>query len=120
MDEYECDKITEMMPEYLNHTLTGPEAASVLSHLAQCESCRKEIAFLLSLQRASEVFMADVPKEIAGSVFKKVSEAQDVETQEEEVLTVAKALEYIRNAFFVSRNTLSVSQKTIKFAYQNL
>jgi predicted anti-sigma-YlaC factor YlaD len=119
MDKYECDKITEMLPEYLNHTLSGPETARVLSHLAQCETCRKETAFLLSVQKACESFAADVPKEIACSVFKKVSEAQGTETQEE-VLTVAKAFEFIRNAFSASRNTLSVSQKVIKLAYQSL
>ncbi|MCK4355590.1 zf-HC2 domain-containing protein [Candidatus Bipolaricaulota bacterium] len=39
-----CDKARELIPWYVNGTLTGDEAREIASHLAGCPTCREELA----------------------------------------------------------------------------
>ncbi len=47
-----CRRIQELIPWYVNGTLTANERAFVASHIAQCASCREELAktLYISLQ----------------------------------------------------------------------
>jgi len=40
----DCDKARELIPWYVNGTLTGDEAREIASHLAGCPTCREELA----------------------------------------------------------------------------
>lgn len=39
-----CDKARELIPWYVNKTLTKDEAREIASHLAGCSTCREELA----------------------------------------------------------------------------
>lgn len=114
MDRLECGMISDMLPDYLNRNgnLSRDEITRILSHLAACESCRNEMAFLLALKKMSEALAADVPEEIMNSAFRKINEASDG-CDREDVLTVSTAFGLIRDALFTAR-------RVVKFAYQCL
>ncbi len=44
-----CDSIRELIPWYVNGTLSAKEARQVAAHLAQCDDCRDELAELVRL-----------------------------------------------------------------------
>ena len=45
-----CDTSRELMPWYVNGTLSSDEARQVAAHLAECAQCRDELAQLMRLQ----------------------------------------------------------------------
>ena len=114
MDKSECGIIIDMLPNYLNHNgnLSGDETSRVLTHLAVCEGCRNEAAFLLTLKKISAALAADVPENIINSVFNKIDEVAN-ECEHEDVLTVSVAFGLIRDALYTAR-------KVVNFAYQNI
>ena len=44
-----CDEIFELLPEYVGGGLSKELRGKVAFHLASCEECRLETAFLLKL-----------------------------------------------------------------------
>jgi len=67
----DCEQVRELIPWYVNGTLSTDEAAAVAAHLALCAGCRKELAVTLqlSLQVQSAIdSMASVPEHVWDSV----------------------------------------------------
>lgn len=50
----ECRKVEQVIDAYLDHELPAVRAREVESHLATCDTCRKEYGPLLSLLRSPE------------------------------------------------------------------
>jgi hypothetical protein len=55
-----CDPIRELLPWFLNGTLSAPERQAVEEHLAACEACRGELA---ATRLAWRIFDQHVPPE---------------------------------------------------------
>ncbi len=63
----DCDKARELIPWYVNNTLTGDEAQEIASHLASCPTCREELAQVARLSwelRAAFERMPAVPEKV--------------------------------------------------------
>ena len=73
-----CEQVRELIPWYVNGTLSRDEATLVAQHIAQCASCREELAQTLQLSLKVRNAMNDAP-----SVPKRVWEA--VRTEKGEV-----------------------------------
>lgn len=59
-----CDEIFELLPEYVGGGLSKELRGKVAFHLASCEECRLETAFLLKLKRPAEL-----PDSLKNSAF---------------------------------------------------
>lgn len=57
----DCDKIRELLPWYANKTLSGDEAQKVALHLADCSSCRDELARIIHLMWEIDAVFAHMP-----------------------------------------------------------
>lgn len=63
----DCAQVRELIPWYVNGTLSRGEAAAVAEHMASCPSCREELAqtIQLSLQVRSAIDRTPaVPKQV--------------------------------------------------------
>jgi len=63
----DCEQVRELIPWYVNGTLSRDEAAAVAEHMASCPSCREELAqtIQLSLQVRSAINRTPaVPKQV--------------------------------------------------------
>ncbi len=112
MDKCECAAITDLLPDYLNRVLAGEETVHLLKHLAVCENCRSEAAFLITLKNAAGSLAADVPENIMRSAFKKINDESNA-CDSGDVLTVSMAFGFVRDALFTAR-------KAVKFAYHSI
>ena len=57
----DCEQVRELIPWYVNGTLPGDEAAAVAQHIAQCASCRQELAQTLQLSLQVRSAIDDTP-----------------------------------------------------------
>lgn len=106
-----CENITFLLPEYINGSISLRETAEVMSHLSRCADCRKEMAFLLSLRKASALLDPDLPETAAVSAFAKIAPVETVAPAAGKDLTVRQALRYIGDA-------MSATASVIRFSYQ--
>lgn len=63
-----CEFASERLPELLAGALDRETELAVLSHLAQCESCRKELAFWAQVQQAVRQGADEVPASVIREV----------------------------------------------------
>ncbi|MDD5066250.1 MAG: zf-HC2 domain-containing protein, partial [bacterium] len=57
-----CSIIHKLLPDYLTHEVNGDQERSVKEHLASCEKCREELAFLKKyFQTLSSLEKKDAP-----------------------------------------------------------
>jgi hypothetical protein len=68
----DCKKIRGLMIDYLNQNLIQKERAIVILHLSKCESCRKEIADMIILQKQISLSEIEVPQDLKDSAFDKI------------------------------------------------
>jgi predicted anti-sigma-YlaC factor YlaD len=68
----DCDKVRELIPWYVNKTLTGDEAREVASHLTSCPTCREELAQVVSLSWELRALFARMPA-VPERVWEKVT-----------------------------------------------
>lgn len=108
-----CENITDLLPEYINGSISLREIAEVMSHLSRCADCRKEMSFLLSLRKASAFLDPDLPETAFVSAFVKIAPVKTTAPAAEKDLTVRQALRYISGA-------LSTTKNVIRFSYQFL
>lgn len=67
----DCDKARELIPWYVNGTLTGDEAREIASHLAGCPTCREELAQAVRLSWELRAAFARIPS-VPERVWEKV------------------------------------------------
>ena len=66
-----CEQVRELIPWYLNGTLSRDEATAVAEHIAQCTSCREELAQTIQLSLQVRTAIEDtspVPKSVWDTV----------------------------------------------------
>lgn len=68
----DCEKIQDMLTEYVNRHLPENENIVVISHLAVCRHCREEAALLIQIKKLTEAAETEVPFEILNSAFEKI------------------------------------------------
>lgn len=49
-----CETVSELLPELLSGTLGREAEREILSHLAQCADCRRELAFWAQVAQAAQ------------------------------------------------------------------
>jgi len=69
-----CERIRELMPWYVNGTLSHEEMRDVTAHLAGCEACSEELALTLRLKVSLDDDLRGLPK-LPETVAKKVQAA---------------------------------------------
>jgi predicted anti-sigma-YlaC factor YlaD len=99
----DCEKISELLPCYINRSLTEDMNSIVISHLAACRQCREETALLIKIKALAEDDAKEVPREIMHSAFDKIPREKT-------------AIEKILEAYDIIRYSLNTAGKTIKFA----
>ena len=72
----DCTSIRELIPWYVNGTLSAEEARCVAEHLSQCESCRDEL--VQNMQLSMEIRRAfseldGMPEETKKDVLKRTT-----------------------------------------------
>jgi len=102
----DCKYIVDLLPYYINKSLSREDNTIVIQHLAQCEKCRKEIALFILAKKESDILFREVPDDIIKSAFEKVKDNEN-----NSVLSLSQALIMIRSA-------VSLTRKATKFAFQ--
>ena len=67
----QCEQVRELIPWYVNGTLSRDEATAVAEHIAQCTNCREELAQTLQLSLQVRTAIEDtqpVPKRVWDAV----------------------------------------------------
>jgi predicted anti-sigma-YlaC factor YlaD len=109
----DCEKINDLLTDYINRKLPENENNIVISHLAVCKQCRAEAAMLLKIKALSEAVIKEAPSEIIYSAFEKIPHD---ETTLYDILNSGSVF----MAFDIIRYTISTANKTIKLACQVL
>jgi len=68
----DCDRVRELIPWYASGTLSVPETQEVTVHLADCGTCRKDLAEILRLKGAVENEARCLPR-LPEDVWKRVA-----------------------------------------------
>ena len=69
----ECEQIKELIDDYLDRTLAQAEGEALERHLAQCEACRAEFAFVRMLASdLSEGALEEVPQGLADKILERL------------------------------------------------
>ncbi len=71
--------VDELLPWYANGTLEGEERARVERHLAECDVCRQEMAFLRDMGDAASEIVAATPAvpDALGKTLARIDEWED-------------------------------------------
>ncbi len=86
---------SELLEQYINRRLTAAQNCEIITHVAKCEDCRREIAFLLKLKSQLQT---EAPPHITAAAFAKLPQRK--------VYTYADAIDALRNATDIMRQTL--------------
>lgn len=120
----DCEKICELLPEYLNGGLSREERGEVARHLAVCRDCRSEAAFLIRLKKASESLFS-APGGETGGAFDRVPElADEARRPGSEVIDapLSEAFETLRSAAaevsFAVSFAFSTARRATALAYR--
>jgi anti-sigma factor ChrR (cupin superfamily) len=73
----DCEKICEMLIDYVNRNLTQTENFQVILHLSECENCRKETADIIAISKLVSEQQASVPIDIQKSAFDKIPQKHE-------------------------------------------
>ncbi|MHB1154458.1 MAG: zf-HC2 domain-containing protein [Eubacteriales bacterium] len=107
----DCEKIQDMLTEYINRSLPESENIAVISHLAVCKHCREQAALVIKIKKLTETAETEVPFEILNAAFEKIPYD---ETPLDAIINSGSVF----MAFDIIRYVLTASKQTIKFACQ--
>lgn len=107
----DCEKIQDMLTEYVNRHLPENENIVVISHLAVCKHCREEAALLIKIKNLTETAETEVPFEILNSAFKKIP-------YDETPIDVILNSGSVFMAFDIIRYVFTETKQTIRLACQ--
>lgn len=65
-------EIQELMIPYLNHLTTPKETGRLVTHLAECEICRKEMKENINLHSKMKITFNQIPYEIKTRAYDKI------------------------------------------------
>ena len=102
----DCNYIVDLLPYYINRTLSKEENSIVIQHLAKCKKCQKDITILILVKKETEVLFSNFPNEITKTAFKKV---EDNKTNI--ILTLSQSLSMLKSV-------ANLTRKAAKFAFQ--
>lgn len=108
----DCEKIQDMLTEYVNRNLPENENIVVISHLAVCRHCREETALLIKIKKLTETAETEVPFDILNAAFAKIPHD---ETTLDTILNSGSVF----MAFDIIRYVFKVTNNTIRLAYQS-
>lgn len=57
----DCDRVRELIPWYVNGTLSSNEAAEVAGHIVDCTACRDDLANTVRMSFAIKGAIEDLP-----------------------------------------------------------
>ena len=76
MTAWDCEKIREFIPLYIEQELSAKETEFIQKHLENCEECQKEYAFFASvLKNLSSMPEPELPKDFHVNLMRKVRAA---------------------------------------------
>lgn len=74
----QCNAVQDLMVEYISQNLSRDDVNTVIIHLSQCKTCRKELSELIALKKQLNSLMADVPLDIKKSVFESIPKKSNI------------------------------------------
>jgi hypothetical protein len=101
-----CDKIQDLMIPYLNHLTTQQETGRLVTHLAECGICRKEMTENIKLHSKIKLIFNQAPPDIKIRAYDKINfpkqEPSLTELITEDIITAVNApvLEIYSNLIF--------------------
>ena len=93
--------VDQLLPWYANGTLEGEERARVERHLAECEVCRQEMAFLREMGDAASEIVAATP--VVPDAFGKTLARIDEWEQTRQPSLAARVRAFVAGVFDVPR-----------------
>lgn len=108
----ECDKVCDMLVDYINRRLPPSENGEIVKHLACCESCRLEAATLIKIKDLVQAGMSPVPQDVLDSAFRKIPK------KEELVYDMLNPGTYFSMVFDLISYSLSPVRQIIRLAEQ--
>jgi anti-sigma factor RsiW len=74
----DCDKARELIPWYVNGTLSGDEGREIAAHLSSCPSCREELAETVRLRWELSAAFERMPAAPEGTWERVATRAQGI------------------------------------------
>ena len=100
-----CEKIIEILPEYINKNTTRKENSEIARHISLCFSCRADFALWLSVERSMRKMETKAPAIDYQALFSKLPEK---ETELNKIINSGSynmAFDLIRYAFLAVKTT---------------
>lgn len=72
-----CEKVSDLLVDYINQRLTRSEINGVIKHIAVCRNCRIELALLIRIRDFARENYAPVPKDIIDTAFDKIHDEEN-------------------------------------------
>lgn len=109
----DCEKISDLLIDYINRRLTQNENSEIIVHLAECPSCRKEVSELIKIRNMEQSAMGDIPDDILNSAFDRIPEKEITLDGTLNSGSVFMALDLIRYSLSAARQTLQLARQAI-------
>lgn len=78
METKDCEKVLDLLNQYIDGELNADDAELVRAHIETCGSCKKAYGELLELGKIFEEATEDAPAELCGAVMAKVRAQKSV------------------------------------------
>ena len=100
-----CEAVQDLLIPYINRQLSPQENSDIITHIAKCPKCRKEVTELILLQKQMSNIIVDVPKKLYKTAFSKLEQSIEFSNTSYDVF---KTISYV----------VLLCKKTINFAWQ--
>lgn len=121
----ECIKVKELLIPYINKNLSPSLISLIVTHLAKCEECRKEAAFIIRLSNELDKSLMKVPIDIKINSFEKIKLEKNVDFisvdgMNEDIINMFNKVPSPTVAFDLITYLMMPIKKTIKLTLENV
>ncbi|HEY8350091.1 MAG TPA: zf-HC2 domain-containing protein [Clostridiales bacterium] len=109
----ECERVSELLLDYMNRRLSGNENIAAAKHLAECRRCRNELAVLLRIRNLAHEGISPIPQDIADTAFDKIPDTKGTLAAALNLRQYFKAFDYLHDAMSVVNHVMKLAQQAM-------
>jgi len=109
----ECEKVSELLLDYMNRRLSRNENIAAAKHLAECRHCRSELALFLGIRNLAQEGISPTPQDIADTAFDRIPGTEGTLAAALNFRQYFKAFDYIHDALSVVNHVMKLAQQAM-------
>lgn len=108
-----CEKISEMLIDYINRRLSSSDNSEVVFHLASCPACRNEVAQLILLKKVATENLVDIPDDVLSCAFNKIHSEKSTLDEILDSGSYYMAFDLVNYVMSLMKNTVQLAKQAI-------